>query len=663
MTDYKLYSFDIFDTLVTRNVAKPDGIFVLIQNIINKNPDFADLPSDVKENFYNYRTNAEYYQRRLKYTLRDYTEITLDCIYEHIKNTFLLSQEQTELLKQLEIELELKNSVPICANIQKLKELVNNGKKVVLISEMYLPYIVIKQILTNIDSVFNDIKIYLSSDVKHMKTHGNIYRYIKEQEKVEYNKWQHIGDKLKKDVIPPNELGINTIQYKYPQFKAYEKELLKKEYQNPYVQLAIGTSRNLRLNNFSKSPKAQLGASLSANILYPYISWILEQTQKRDIKHLFFIARDGYIPQKIANEIIKIKGHDITTSYLYGSKKAWRNAGLDLNDTLIKNAYIRTLSWNTNKIETICELSEEQVKNILPKEYQNYKKGYAEEKELQFRDYLTKHNELLQAVVDNSIQKRNNAINYLKQEYEKCKTNKFAFVEFDGSGLTNSCMGNLFKTFIDKKFDAFYLASTNGAFASNTINFHYFYALKKGLLGHILEIITRAPHGQTLGYHYSDNEWKPILEAINTQTFDDWEFDEYINGIIEFTKHFTELLVKNRLIYTPKQTVMSNYIKFITEEVDEETAQMLGNVKNQLYGNESKTEFAPKISLLSSLIFFFTGKIKSENVMYSALRSSKLVQKIINKKQRQLKRKSKIVEENNLKELVKSANINKSASR
>lgn len=641
MTDYKLYSFDIFDTLVTRTVAKPDGIFVLMQNTINKNPDFADLPSDVKENFYNYRKNAEHYQRRIKISLRDFSDITLDIIYEHIKNTFFLTAEQAERLKQLEIETELNNTIGIQSNIEKLKQLYNSGKRVILISDMYLPKEVVEQILVNIDPVFKDIKLYLSSDIGFMKAQGEMYKYVKEQENIDYKEWCHTGDNKVIDIKIAKQLGIQTKLYKYVGFKNYEKQLLDKGYFSPYVQLAIGTSRNLRLNCFKNNEKAQLGASLTANILYPYVTWVLNSAANCGIKHLFFIARDGYIPQKIANEIIKIRGFDITTSYLYGSKKSWRNAGLDLNDKFIKDAYIRTLSWNTNKTETICELSEKQVKKILPKEYQDYKKGYAEEKELQFRDYLTKNDELLQAVVDNSSQKRNNAIGYLKQEYEQCKTNKFAFVEFDGSGLTNSCMGNLFKTIIDKKFDAFYLASTNGAFESNTINFHYFYALKKGLQGHVLEIITRAPHGQTLGYQYCNDKWKPILEEIDTQTFDDWKFDEYINGIIEFTKHFTELLLKNRSVCMSEQTVMSNYIKFITEEVDKETANQLGNVRNQLYGNESRTEFAPKINLLSGLIFFFTGKIKSENIMYSAQRSSKFVKSILLMKQKQLLRRKR----------------------
>ena len=52
MMCYDLYSFDIFDTIITRKVAKPNGIFALMQNIIRSDLKYSDLPNDVKTNFF-----------------------------------------------------------------------------------------------------------------------------------------------------------------------------------------------------------------------------------------------------------------------------------------------------------------------------------------------------------------------------------------------------------------------------------------------------------------------------------------------------------------------------------------------------------------------------------------------------------------------------------
>ena len=117
MTNYDLYSFDIFDTVITRKVAKPKGIFALMQHEININPKFADLPLDVKTNFFQYRENAEYRQRRLNAMWKDDKDITFNQLYKDLQETHYLTDEQTEALKELELKLEYENIVPINENI------------------------------------------------------------------------------------------------------------------------------------------------------------------------------------------------------------------------------------------------------------------------------------------------------------------------------------------------------------------------------------------------------------------------------------------------------------------------------------------------------------------------------------------------------------------
>ena len=112
MISYDLYSFDIFDTIITRKVAKPNGIFALMQNVINSNSDYADLPQDVKTNFFKYRTNAEYRQRRLNVLWKEDKEITFEQIYKDIQETYFLSDVQIEKLKELELNLEYENIIP-----------------------------------------------------------------------------------------------------------------------------------------------------------------------------------------------------------------------------------------------------------------------------------------------------------------------------------------------------------------------------------------------------------------------------------------------------------------------------------------------------------------------------------------------------------------------
>jgi len=53
-----MYSFDVFDTVITRNTATPGGIFVLVEDELLKNSLYADIPTRYRENFFILCRNA-----------------------------------------------------------------------------------------------------------------------------------------------------------------------------------------------------------------------------------------------------------------------------------------------------------------------------------------------------------------------------------------------------------------------------------------------------------------------------------------------------------------------------------------------------------------------------------------------------------------------------
>lgn len=59
-------------------------------------------------------------------------------------------------------------------------------------------------------------------------------------------------------------------------------------------------------------------------VLCAYVSWVLAEAQKRGIKNLYFLARDGYVLQKIAQMICRETGIQIQCSYLYCSRASLR---------------------------------------------------------------------------------------------------------------------------------------------------------------------------------------------------------------------------------------------------------------------------------------------------------------------------------------------------
>lgn len=150
---------------------------------------------------------------------------------------------QTEKLKELEIRLELDNVIPIDENINRINELKAQGKRVILISDMYLPEEIILKMLEKCG--INGLKLYLSSTVGLMKSSSELFRYIKKQENIDFKDWVHIGENRFTDYEIPLGLKINSEIYDYVKLKKYEQNLRDNNIENPAVQLLIGCAKIL----------------------------------------------------------------------------------------------------------------------------------------------------------------------------------------------------------------------------------------------------------------------------------------------------------------------------------------------------------------------------------------------------------------------------------
>ena len=317
MKEIEMHSFDVFDTLITRKTATCTGVFSIIQNQIKDKEFLSDV---FRNNFYNLRIQIEMLTRRM-YCHGEIEDITLNQIYETMHLVGMINKGDINYLIELEKEIELKNTIGIKENIDSVKKLLNDGKSVIAISDMYLDANTIHEMLCIADKSLSNIKVYVSSETKKTKLSGNMYRLVQRKEGINYHEWYHKGDNLLSDVQMASRFGINALHYKYVNLNDLEKNILdEKDMQS---QLVIGATKNIRLLN-QLSYKENMGSCIGAVILYPYVEWIIKKSIHKEIKRLYFVARDGYILKKIADIIINKCGYNIKTKYIYGSRSAWR---------------------------------------------------------------------------------------------------------------------------------------------------------------------------------------------------------------------------------------------------------------------------------------------------------------------------------------------------
>lgn len=72
------------------------------------------------------------------------------------------------------------------------------------------------------------------------------------------------------------------------------------------LQKIIGISKKIRLEN-TLTNLQEIGVSFGAPMLLPYVQWILNIALKNSIRCLYFIARDGYVLQKMTDMLIQAK--------------------------------------------------------------------------------------------------------------------------------------------------------------------------------------------------------------------------------------------------------------------------------------------------------------------------------------------------------------------
>ncbi len=623
-----MYTFDVFDTLITRKTATPEGIFALIQKKLQKKEEYLGFSDYIKNNFYNLRINAEILARHTYCAVGGAEDVTLEQIYEAMSMTGSISVEEAQKLISLEKETEYENVIGIDANINKIRQLISNGEQVVLISDMYLDKQIIHEMLVKADLIFEKANLYVSSEYKKSKWSGNLYKTVKANEKAEYENWIHCGDNKISDIKAAEKLGIKTQLFNFEAFMKCEEKFIENNKEDIFIQLTIGSARNVRLKeNFTGA--SAIGASIGAAILFPYVWWMLQESLRKGIKRLYFIARDGFVLKEIADIIIDKLKVNVVTHYIYGSRLAWRIPSFSENN----NDLYKLMRWSySGKIKDIKDLAEfleipaEDLKSFLPENLKNEDIKITESLVALLMKKLNDNDEFKKYFKEAHKEKRKLVVEYLKQEIDTSDDN-FAFVDLAGGGFTQGCMADLMSDFYDKKIRNFFFKLDQMNVMNNCIYYDFIPSFL--YLSLIIEMLCRAPHGQTMCYRRENDKIVPVLKQDEGEALIKHGFNEYLNGIKKFTDYYASIL-KNNYIQGDNLELLLKYMEYITKTPDREILEFFGGMPNSVSGREKEViEFAPRLSKkeICSLFLLRTNEpvenyYKGSSLEYSILRAN-----------------------------------------
>lgn len=307
---FKISSFDIFDTCVVRKCGGAHNLFdVLSYRVFSGN-----VSDELRMEFVAQRLQAD-----------DTTTL------EHLYDTFnyrhpLLKKKQDLMRAELECEHEM--MVAVFSTLQIVKECRNKGSRIIFISDMYLPVDFLRERLSNLGFYREGDALYVSGYCGYKKTDGSLYEWIKEQENLKYEDWQHFGDNLISDVKQPSKLGIKTHQIKL-KYLPYEESWCT-GYNNPKYNISgimAGLGRSI-FHSIKFHPHNSFAIDIAAPLLVTFALRIMTDAAKRGIRSLFFSSRDCYVLYHVAKILRKVVP-TVDVNYFYTSREALYNTSRD----------------------------------------------------------------------------------------------------------------------------------------------------------------------------------------------------------------------------------------------------------------------------------------------------------------------------------------------
>ena len=518
---YDVISFDIFDTLLFRNVYHPTDIFKIMERELKEKYDI--------DNFYDIRVSSEAKARVGKPN----GECNFDEIYDEIDK--ILDGKQTEYAKKLEIKLE---NEFLCANpfMKKIYDYCKEkDKTVIYISDMYLPSEIIGKILYK--NGYGKDKLYVSCEYHKNKCGKELYTLVEKENGIDKSKWLHIGDNVNSDYNIPKELGLHS--YRYKNTREYDTSYIP----NSIEESIITAIQFNKLYNGLELPYWEKFGILNVSPLYfSYSLWLYCLTKDKD--NLFFLARDGYIIKKIYELFPKT---DTYLKYIYCSRKSLQVPSLyDCSDDYL--TFVLTLKHDicSEKTSLSRMFESAQLDCTNPKYKQLIKSfGFKSFDEIIDEDNYEPAKKLIATQVDDIREglkyQRDLAIEYLNQEgMDKFK--KINVVDVGWGGSIQYAIKKLLKKDINGYYFGTIISEKEEIYSSM---FGYYFDLdykpedKEEIMNNVMiyELLFSAPHGPTLGYQKGKTV-KPILgEDENSDTVEAFQ-EAALDTIKEYLKYY-----------------------------------------------------------------------------------------------------------------------------
>lgn len=320
INSYDIISFDFFDTLFCRKTY---------------------MPSDIWEYVGDSFTDEHRKERYLQLRKSVYSAINKETV--HISEIYEKMESDMMVLKEKEIELENRFIAPRNIMISLLKDAIEAGKEIYVISDMYLPTTFFVNKLKEYGIELPKERIWISCDYGVTKRSGELWDKFK-NEIVKERTALHIGDNIESDINNCKKYADVDTYFIMSQEEMLRSSSIKnclQHVENSYHNMIVGLCISKLFNNpFSLcdtkgkakiSCRKDFGYCVFGPIVFTFAIWLLKAVKTDSIHQLCFLGRDGFFLKQNFEYIYKLVNcsHKMNISYLETSRQILMCASIE----------------------------------------------------------------------------------------------------------------------------------------------------------------------------------------------------------------------------------------------------------------------------------------------------------------------------------------------
>ncbi len=416
-------SFDLFDTLLTRKVLSPEDVFDLVDRKL--------CQEGIRvRNFKKKRLKAQEELGLSNPTLYD--------IYRKFSQKYRLSEEIVQRCMETELLVESSVLTPRQDMLAIYEECIAKGKKVSLVTDMYIPEKLLFPILER-NGIGKYDRLYVSCDRKQLKLQGLLQTYRKETKGTKY---LHIGDHFIHDGICAELADMDycliasgyalAVQSVYSacieQARSLEEHIMlgmlfAKLFNSPFDSPA-------EKNSIAIFEDYDYGYYFCAPLISLFVVWLYNQFLSHKFDNVLFASRDGYLIKKLYEILCNEKESFSAPSgiYFYTSRKA----------TVMTNIN------NESYINMLIDISQQMAPQEMMRNFFGLdKKDILEYDKEKYDDSIHKYVwDHLNAILVRSNLAKMNYYKYMGRLSLKIGA-KYAFMDFVSSGTSQKSLARI----------------------------------------------------------------------------------------------------------------------------------------------------------------------------------------------------------------------------